>query len=742
MRKNMKTFLKISAVFACTVAALVLSAGAWYFAVTANVRLESDKFQPAQKSAEVFDGDGNEIAEVDLFSEHRSVTIGEVPEHVRQAFISAEDRNFYKHKGLDYKGMVRAALKNLKARSFKQGASTISQQLVKNTQLSGEKTLRRKMKEIRLTRQLEKKYSKDEILEMYLNTIYFGHTCYGIAEAADFYFEKEVKDLSLAEGAMLAAVIRSPNNYSPFVDKKACLRVRNKVLQAMLSLNKITQKEYESAKAQPLPQQGKTCVSSDNYIDAVCDELQSLPLFSPYKLRGAVRIYTYMDRRMQEFAEQLSTTADRSGKSLILCDNKSSGVCAWFTTEGNLRRQPGSAIKPLAVYGPAIEENLISPCTPVCDEPTSFGDYTPGNYNDHYYGWVSARQALAQSLNIPAVRILNELGTEKSVRYLKKMGLPVTEQDKNLSLALGGMTEGFTLPELSGAYMSLANNGTFSFARFIRKIESEDGETLYTREKENVRAFSSDTVTLVNEMLEKAVKDGTAKKLKDLPFEVCAKTGTCGKDNGNTDAWTLAYTSAHTVGVWMGNADNTLTDVTGGGLPCHYANLLLSELYKKSAPAPFDKDRTLVTKTLDKTSYVSEHILRLAAPAQPKGTTIEEKFRASNCPLEMSTIYQRPAARAELSVQNTTVIIHLCQTEYYAFEIKRTNNGIVRTIFSGNSDGIFYDKILKRGEKYFYSVRPYYTDDAGNRVYGEEISLPLVCIPKQTKRPPADWWHR
>ena len=326
----MKTFLKISAVFACTVAALVLSAGAWYFAVTANVRLESDKFQPAQKSAEVFDGDGNEIAEVDLFSEHRSVTIGEVPEHVRQAFISAEDRNFYKHKGLDYKGMVRAALKNLKARSFKQGASTISQQLVKNTQLSGEKTLRRKMKEIRLTRQLEKKYTKDEILEMYLNTIYFGHTCYGIAEAADFYFEKEVKDLSLAEGAMLAAVIRSPNNYSPFVDKKACLRVRNNVLEAMLSLNKITQKEYESAKAQPLPQQGKTCVSSDNYIDAVCDELQNLPLFSPYKLRGAVRIYTYMDRRMQEFAEQLSTTADRSGKSLILCDNKSGGVCAWY----------------------------------------------------------------------------------------------------------------------------------------------------------------------------------------------------------------------------------------------------------------------------------------------------------------------------------------------------------------------------------------------------------------------------
>ena len=738
----MKTFLKISIVLACTAFALLLSAGAWYFAVTANVRLESEKFLPAQKCAEIYDTDGNQTAEVSLFNEHRSVSVDDVPEFVKQAFISAEDRNFYKHNGLDYKGMVRAALKNLKARSFKQGASTISQQLVKNTQLSGEKTLQRKMKEIRLTRQLEKRYSKDEILEMYLNTIYFGHTCYGIAEAADFYFEKEVKDLTLPEGAMLAAVIRSPNNYSPFVDETACLRVRNNVLQAMYSLKKISEQEYESAKNQPLPKQAKSGVSSGNYIDAVCNELHSLPLFSPYKLRGAVRIYTYMDRETQKYAEELSTTADRSGKSLIVCDNKTGGVCAWFTTEGNVRRQPGSAIKPLAVYAPAIEENLISPCTPVCDEPTSFGNYTPGNYNDHYYGWVSARQALAQSLNIPAVRILNEVGTDKSTRYLQKMGLPIPEQDKNLSLALGGMTEGCTLPELAGAYMTLANGGLFNSAHFIRKIESEDGELLYTHEKENLRAFSPDTTTLVNEMLEEVVANGTAKKLKDLPFEVCAKTGTCGTEKGNTDAWTLAYTSAHTIGAWMGNADNTLTDITGGGLPCHYAKLLLQQLYSNGAPSPFAKDKNIVTKTLDRTSYEKEHVLRLASPAQPQGTTMEENFRSGNCPLETSRIYQRPAAKAELNLQNTTVIIRLCQTEYYAFEIKRANNGTIKTIFDGNSDGIFYDKNLKRGEKYLYTVRPYYTNDEGQRVYGEEISLPLVNIPKQTKTPPSDWWDR
>ncbi len=738
----MKTFLKITAVLACVFAAAIASAGVWYLAVTANVHLESEKFLPAQKCAVVYDGEGQEIASVDLFREHRGVEIEEVPECVKEAFISAEDRNFYKHKGLDYKGMARAALKNLQARAFKQGASTISQQLVKNTQLSGEKTLRRKMKEIRLTLQLEKKYTKDEILEMYLNTIYFGHTCYGIAEAADFYFEKEVKDLTLAEGAMLAAVIRSPNNYSPFVDKSTCLSVRNSVLKAMLSLNKITQREYDEAIKQPLPQQSKSCVSSDNYLDAVCDELQNLPLFSPYKLRGAVRIYTYMDKQLQDYAEQLSTTPDRSGRSLIACDNRTGGICAWFTTEGNLRRQPGSVVKPLAVYAPATEENLISPCTPVCDEPTSFGDYSPANYNDTYLGWIPVRQALALSLNVPAVRILNQLGVEKSAHYLQRLGLPVADADKNLSLALGGMTKGFTLPELAGAYMALANGGNFSPVRFIRKIESEEGELLYEHRPQAVRAFSSDTVTLVNEMLEETAKSGTAKKLSSLPFEVCAKTGTCGTENGNTDAWTLAYTSAHTVGVWMGNADNSLTDISGGGLPCHYAGLLLKELYQDKTPAPLPEDASIVKKTLDKTCYEKEHILRLAAPSQPKSTTMEERFRAGNCPLEISTLYCHPAARAELSVQNSAVIIHLCQTEYYAFEIKRANRGVSKTVFDGKSDGQFVDRNVKQGEKYLYTVRPYYTDDEGKRVYGEEVSLPLVSIPARTKNPPSDWWDR
>lgn len=265
---------------------------------------------------------------------------------------------------------------------------------------------------------------------MYLNTIYFGHTCYGISEAADFYFGKEPSELTIPEGAMLAAVIRSPNNYSPFTNSEKCLNARNSVLRRMFTLGKISESEYETAKNQPLPQPRETSFSSDSYLDAVYEEFQNLPLFSPYKLREGFRIYTYMDKTMQEYISQLTTDADRSGKSLIICDNQTRGVSAYYSTEGNLRRQSGSAVKPLAVYAPAIEENLISPCTPICDEATDFGGYTPANYHDKYCGWVSVQDALAQSLNIPAVKILNELGIEKSCAYLKKLNLPVLDTDK------------------------------------------------------------------------------------------------------------------------------------------------------------------------------------------------------------------------------------------------------------------------------------------------------------------------
>ena len=737
----MKLLRNLAALSAALLLAAACAGIAYYIAVTGGTRLQTELLQTAAETAAVVDGAGKPIADISLKDAGRSVDSADLPSHVRQAFLTAEDRNFYRHRGLDVKGMARALLANLRARSFRQGASTISQQLVKNTHLSGDKTIRRKLREIKLALQLERQFTKDEILTMYLNTIYFGHACYGIESASAFYFGKDAKALSPAEGAMLAAVIRSPNRYSPFVSPEKCKAVRDGVLAQMQKLGFLSPEACKEAIAQPLPQTKHAARGAESYLDAVLDELESLPAFTPYPNRGGYTICTYMDADLQRYAEQLKTDADRSGKSLLILDNSSRGVLAWHATEGNLRRQPGSLLKPLAVYAPAIEENILSPCTPVLDEKADFGGYAPSNYGGDYAGWVSARRALSESRNVPAVRILNELGVERSERALRRLGLTLQEGDRNLSLALGGMTRGYTLPELAGAYAALACGGQYAPASFIRKVLDADGRTVYERRCAPQRALSENTAFLLNDMLQTAAQSGTAKKLSALPFAMCGKTGTCGNERGNTDAWAVAYTRDRLFGVWMGNADNTRTDITGGGLPCHYAMLLARKAYATAAPRSFAPCPSVVRCRLDRASYEEDHVVRAAAPKQPLRYTFTDLFRAENCPHEMSPLFAKPRANATLTRQNNAICIDLCHAEYYAYRIKRRFAGKEEVVFDGHCGGRFVDENAAQGRPCTYTVTPYYRSDDGEYVYGEEETLPSVCLRKPA-RPPRRWWER
>lgn len=734
----MKILLKSLIAFLCLLLILFTVFAVYAFVVTRDAKLDVAKFEQASKYISIYDGDDKKLSELSLYGANKSVHADELPDHVKNAFIAAEDKNFYRHHGLDYKGIARAIVKNIQARSFRQGASTISQQLVKNTQLSSEKTLARKLKEIKLTKQLERRFSKNKILESYLNTIYFGHGCYGIAGAANYYFGKEPADLSAAEGATLAAVIRSPNNYSPFVAPEKCKKVRDGILKQMLSLGYLTQSEYDEAVQQPLPLRSENSIGSQCYLAAVYDELESLPIFAPYELRNGWNIYTYMDSALQKYTEELHTDADRSGKAIAICDNKTGGIRVWYSTEGNLRRQPGSAIKPLAVYAPAAEENLISPCTPILDEKTGFNGYTPSNYKDHYRGWVSVRQALADSLNIPAVKILDMLGTDVSAAYLQKLGLSLPEEDKTLALALGGISHGYTPTEMAGAYAALADGGVYTQPAFIRKILSADGKTVYERSPQKRRVFSESTAALISDMLRTAAKTGTAKKLATLPFEICAKTGTSGTEKGNTDAWTVSYTTAHTVSVWMGNADNSLTDITGGGLPCHYALLLNKKLYAKSTPENFSRDG-LTECRIDKIAYERDHEVLRASDAQPDKYTFTELFRSDRLPEQTSSTFETPRAQAEISYSNGTVTILLSDTEYYSFRIRRTGGGKTVTVADGPCAGGVTDSGLRADTVYTYTVIPYFRDAGGNIHEGEPIVLPSVYCNKPDTIPP-EWW--
>lgn len=742
----MRIIKKIIVVMLLLMAAAAAAALAYYFTVTGGSTLQEDKLAMSENFAEVFDVNGDKAAEIAFSGADKKIKIGELPQSAKNAFIAAEDKKFYRHHGLDYARILKATVKNIGAHAFKQGASTISQQLIKNTHLSNEKTLKRKLKEIKLTRELEKKFSKDEILETYLNTIYFGHSCYGIAGAADFYFGKNAQELTPGESAMLAAIIRSPNRYSPFVDPEKCMAARNGVLKKMRDLGYLSEAEYDAALAEPLPQKQDNSISSRSYLQCVAEELDNISaLYSPYRAYGGIRIYTYMDAKLQNYAENLKTDADRSGKSIVVEDNKTYGIAAYYTSEGNIRRQPGSLFKPLAVYAPAIENDLISPCTPILDEKTNFGGYLPANYKDVYHGYVSARQALSESINIPAVKILSQMGVSESEKYLSDMGLKIREEDKNLSLALGGVSEGFTLQQLTGAYALFARGGIYAPPAFIRRIETSDGELLYERKIDGQRVFSEDTVFLVNDMLKDAAKSGTAKKLAALNLPLCAKTGTCGADKGNTDAYTIAYTGSHTVGVWLGNADNALTNITGGGLPCHYAMLLCRRLYGNAAPQPLPECTEIETAAIDRIAYEREHTVLLAAPDQPKKYTMLEYFRRSALPKTMSTTFSAPKIEAEIRCKNDTVYIDVCQAEYYNILIERENNGKIQTIYDGKASPC-QDSAVRKNEKYSYRITPYFIDDAGEKIIGDTLRLPAVYIrstPAQNDRREdyGRWWE-
>ena len=363
----------ISAIFGA-VGVLVLAAFIYYFGVTAGVRLDATRLSEDKAQVCVYDKDGEKI---DLPALKQTASFSALPDYLPNAFVAVEDKRFYSHRGFDYRRIVKAAMKNITSFSFREGASTLSQQLIKNTHLSGEKTIKRKLKEMKLTRILEKNYSKNEILSLYLNSIYFGHSAFGVEEAAAYYFGKSAEVLDAAESAMLAALVKSPNNYSPFRAPEKCLKRRNFVLSLMRDQGFLDDSSYQAAIKKSLPEApSETNECGKSYLSRVFEEVSEI---YPYeKALGNLKIYTYFDRNLQTRLENVKANSDFSS---IVLDNRTHGVKACYSTIGsNIKRLPASLMKPLAVYAPALEENVVTPATPVLDEKTDFGGYSPNNY--------------------------------------------------------------------------------------------------------------------------------------------------------------------------------------------------------------------------------------------------------------------------------------------------------------------------------------------------------------------------
>ncbi|MDE6597174.1 MAG: transglycosylase domain-containing protein [Clostridia bacterium] len=741
----MTKFLKISASILISFLTVFLIAFSTYAIITKNAVLDPKKLTGAGQNVTIYDDDGNEIISASLDAKNKSVSLKNLQPHTVNAFIASEDRTFYKHSGLNYKRMIKALFKNIAARSFKEGASTISQQLIKNTHLSNDKTIKRKLNEIKLTKKLEKKYTKDEILEMYLNTIYFGHNCYGLQSAAEFYFNKKAENLSLTESATIVGLLTSPNNYSPFKNPEKSLLRRNIVLKSMLSCGYIDNGEYSAAINEPLNAVKSTRESvCGDYVSAIFDEIDEID-FDYYALTDGCKIKTYLKADLQKFIESTEYKCDNS---VIVTDNLTGGVNAYKSTIGGAKRQPGSTVKPLFVYAPAIEEKLINPYTKILDEKVDFNGYSPENYDKKYHGFISVAESLKNSYNVPAIKTLNALTLPKCEKYLTAMDIKLDDEEKNLSLALGGMKYGLTIQEIADKYSIFPNGGNYRPSHFIKEIVSKDGKTLYKNQTVANHVYSKGTCSLINDMLLQTTKSGTAKKLKDLNFDVAAKTGTCGNADGNTDAYAIGYTSQNCVAVWLGNADNSRSAITGGKDCCNVLKPLLREMYSDGKPYALDTTTDTVTVGIDQEEYNENNKFVIADNACPKLNILNIKVLKGCEPQEQSDRFTNPSILVPtISVKNNVVYIELCHAKYYSFIVKRGKNGIFETIYDGN----WQETIIDNPSEGYYSyiVTPYYKN--GHEVhFGKEIILPSVNLSGDGRSPQIkipdiaykDWYNQ
>lgn len=730
-----KTFLIISGILLI----FAVTFSAYYLIVTKDYTLDENKLINVESSAEIYDAQGNFMTESVNGS---SITdYKDIPQNTVNAFIAIEDKRFYRHNGIDIRGLLRASFNNLKSFSFKEGASTISQQLIKNTHLSNDKTLNRKLAEIKLARQLEKKYSKDQIMEKYLNTIYFGNGCYGIASASEKYFGISPSELSLNQSAMLAGMIKAPSAYSPTNDPQKCFERKNVVLKEMYAQNMISEKEYsDNVDTYETVSDLKTESSSYLYlVNKVYDDI----LEKTGNVGEKCKIYTYYDKNLQDILENASCDGyPEYDKSFVIL-GKNSEIKAFYSTCGETYRQMGSTIKPILVYAPAIEENVIDECSLISDEQTDFGGYKPANYNDKYYGYVSAKFALSKSLNTCAVKVLNSTGIEKSKNYVKKLGITMENADDSLRIALGSTEKGATITQIAAAYGVFSDKGYYTKPCIIDKIVGENGKIIYKNDKTKIKVFGEDTAFIMNDCLNYTVTDGTAKLLNRTDIPLCAKTGTVGNANGNTDAYSVSYNNDYIICGWYGKADGSLmpNSVTGGTLPTKTLYGVWDSLYNSGyRPSRLFTTDKVVKVSLDKISYEQNHKIETADETFPLRYVTEAYFKTGRVPKSRSERFLYPTVEnSEIQVINGKIYIRLCLAEYCEYKIYRESKGVKTLVYdsyySGNQSEFTDDTVIPN-TNYRYTVIPYFIND-GKIKEGKEISLPKI------KTPPVsgdDWW--
>ncbi|MDP3601507.1 MAG: PBP1A family penicillin-binding protein [Bosea sp. (in: a-proteobacteria)] len=524
----------------------------------------------------------------------RTITIGEVPPYLPKAFVAIEDRRFYDHFGIDPIGLGRALVNNLRRAGGVQGGSTLTQQLAKNLFLTQERTAARKIQEAILALWLERTYSKDQILELYLNRVYFGSGAYGVEAAAQRYFNKSARSVTIAEAAMLAGLVQAPSRLAPNRNPEAAEKRAQLVIAAMADQGLISQNAAKTALVAPAEAAERIGAGSVNYAaDYVMDVLDDFI----GAVEGDVTVLTTIDTKLQSSAETIlvEALAAQGAKQGV-----SQGAVVSMASDGGIRaliggrdytksqfnrataakRQPGSAFKPF-VYLAALEKGL-TPDTIRDDSPVSFKGWEPENYSRSYRGPVTLQTALAHSLNTIAARLINEVTPREVIRTAQRLGINSALQP-NLSLALG--TSEVTPVELTAAYATFANGGQSVLPYVIREVKSSAGKVIYARAATSFGpVIQPQPLSMMNAMLHQVMVSGTGAKANIPGWEVGGKSGTT---QDFRDAWFVGYTARLVTSVWLGNDDNSaMKRVAGSGLPAEIWGKYMKAAHAGLQPAP------------------------------------------------------------------------------------------------------------------------------------------------------------
>lgn len=681
----------------------------------------------------IYDGQSDVVTRLHGVQDRTWVSISELQPSTVYAFISAEDARFFEHEGVDVIRIAGAIVADIKAGSYVQGASTISQQLIKLSHLTSEKTISRKAEEAALAYEMERQYSKEDILEMYLNYVYFGGGYYGIEAAAEGYFGVHASDLTLDQSAMLAGILKSPSGYAPHINYAASINRRNNILRLMRDYGYITDDEKKQASARrPTILHDKREEYSGYYTDAVTKSAAALMGITVDELiRGGYSIYSAMDSDIQHYCEEMFKNgelfpAEDSEAAIVVLEPSTGMVVAMvggrsytggisFNRATDIRRQPGSVIKPVIAYAPAFEYLNYTAADMILDEETTFADYTPSNYGNKYYGWVTVREAVTKSLNVPAVKTLSEVGVERAKDFAKRCGIEFDDKDDSLALALGGFTYGVSPLQIAGAYSCFASGGIYNTPTLIKKITDRNGLTVYEYRQDSRRVMSEANAYILTSMLKSVVTEGTGHRLNTLDIPIAGKTGTVGLANGNRDAWMAGYTPEYTAVVWQGYDSDRLgllpSSATGGTYPALMLYELFNHIYPDGRSGDFEKPESVKQYSIDAKTLKKQHKAVLANAMTPQSSRITEYFTEETAPEDVSGYWAVPGSAQNLLAvreEGGVMVSFDCPDDFGMYTLWRSEAGKAEKplmTWNGREGHIEYiDAAVKPGKGYRYRV--------------------------------------